>query len=70
MLNCHLYCISKCYFSSSEAYPPEVFCGKGVLTNLAKFTEKRVPKSILKKSLPKSLLIKIEKETITQVFSL
>ena len=42
MLYCHLYCNSKCYFSSSEVrwqkQPPEIFYKKGVLTNFSKFT--------------------------------
>ena len=43
---------------------------KGVLRNFAKFTRKQVPKSLLKKSLPKSLLIEFEKDALTEVVSL
>ena len=46
MLYCHLYCNSKCHFSSSVAYwqkqPPDVFYKKGVLTNFSKFTGKHL----------------------------
>ena len=45
----HLYCNSKCYFSSSEAHwqkqSPEVFYEKGVLTNFSKFTGKHLCQS-------------------------
>ena len=50
MLYCHLYCNSKGYFSSSEAYwqkqPPAVFYKKGVLTNFSKFTGKHLCQSL------------------------
>ena len=50
MLYCHLYCDSKCYFSSSEVYwqsqPEEVLYEKGVLTNFSKFTRKHLCQSV------------------------
>ena len=55
MLYCHLYCNSKGYFSSSEAYwqkqPPAVFYKKGVLTNFSKFTGKHLCQSLFFKRL-------------------
>ena len=55
MLYCPLYCNSKCYFSSSEAYwqnqPLEVLYKKGVLTNLSKFTRKQLCQSVFFKRL-------------------
>ena len=50
MLDCHLYCNSKWYFISSEAYwqkqPREVFYKKSVLTNFSKFTGKHLCQSL------------------------
>ena len=55
MLYCHLYCNSKCYFSSSEAYwqnqPQEVLYKKGVLINFSKFTRKHLCQSVFFKRL-------------------
>ena len=55
MLYCHLYCNSKCYFSSSETYwqnqPQEVLYKEGVLTNFSKFTRKQLCQSVFFKRL-------------------
>ena len=55
MLYCHLYCNTKGYFCSSEAYwqkqPSEVFYKKGVLTNFSKFTGKHLCQGLLFKRL-------------------
>ena len=51
MLYYHLYCNSKGYFSSSEAYwlnqPQEVFYKKCVFTNFSKFTGKHLRQTLL-----------------------
>ena len=64
-----IVCIKKSKFGTLRSSPPEVFCKKGVVRNVSKFTGKHLCHSLFFNKVAGPACSFIKKETLAQVFS-